>query len=335
MLHKPLIIRGDCSLDPESDFMECAKSRSTLSGRKFLQILFPISSQLCRLFFLALLLTGIASTAHAQIKVGISMKRSLFVVYEPILATITVTNLSGRDLVLRDSGVHHWFGFNIVTAQGRIIPPINPNYALAPLELGAGETVRRTVNLTPLYGIREPGLYRIKPLIYSENYEKYFSSQVVNVQIVEAQLIWHQTIGVPEGMEGSGELRTVKLLTHRGTKDKTLYVQMENSDEGIVYAIYRLGRLVQSQDPEVEIGTDNSIHVLQLAAPRTYLYSVVAANGDLLGQKRYVATRRPPHLRRLEDGSVGIVGGMEDIPSRLPEGLTAPPKLSDRPPGLP
>jgi hypothetical protein len=282
-----------------------------------------------------LLLLCIGSAAHAQIKVGISIKRSLFVVYEPIPATITITNLAGRDLVLRDAGVHHWFSFNIVSSQGMIIPPINPNYALEALELAAGETARRTVNITPLYGIREPGLYRIKPLIYSEEFEKYFSAQATNVQIVQGQLIWNQTIGVPEGMDGAGELRIVKLLTHRGSKDKNLYFQMENSNQGIVYAIYRLGRLVQSQDPEVVIGADNSVHVLQLAAPRTYLYSVIAANGDLLGQKRYVASKRPPHLNRMQDGSVGIVGGVEDVPNQSPGSMSAAPKLSDRPPGLP
>jgi hypothetical protein len=110
---------------------------------------------------------------------------------------------------------------------------------------------------------------------------------------------------------------------------------MENSDQGIVYAIYRLGRLVQSQDPEVIIGADNSVHVLQLAAPRTYLYSVIGANGDLLGQKRYVSSKRPPHLNRLEDGSVGIVGGVEDVPRQAPSSPSEVPKLSDRPPGLP
>jgi hypothetical protein len=157
----------------------------------------------------------------------------------------------------------------------------------------------------------------------------------VNVQIVEAQLIWSQKIGVPEGMEGAGELRMVKLLTHRGPKDKALYFQMENSDLGIVHAIYRLGRLVQSQDPEIVIDSNNGIHVLQLAAPRTYLYSVVGANGELLGQKRYVGSRRPPHLARMQDGSVGIIGGVEDVPRQLPPGVTEPPKLSDRPTGLP
>ena len=282
-----------------------------------------------------LVLIGLCSAANAQITVGISMQRSLYVVYEPIIATISVTNLAGRDLELRDSGVHHWFGFNIVTTHGRIVPPINPNYALASLRIAAGETVRRTLNLTPLYGIRAPGLYRIKPLIYSEDFSKYFSAQAANVQIVQGQLIWNQMIGVPSGMEGAGDLRMAKLLTHRGTKEKTLYFQMENSDEGIVYSMYRLGRLVQSQKPEVLIDSDNNVHVLQLAAPRTYIYSVMRANGELLGQKRYVASRRPTHLNRMADGSVGIVGGIEAVASQLPQGRTARPKLSDRPSELP
>ena len=70
--------------------------------------------------------------------------------YEPILATVVITNLSGRDLMMRD-GEAPWFGFQITTASRDLVPPLNPNYHLDSFELKAGNTVKRTVNLNTLF----------------------------------------------------------------------------------------------------------------------------------------------------------------------------------------
>src|SRR5262245_41295886 len=95
---------------------------------------------------LAALVTG----ASAQVNVNIEVKRRTYVRYEPLLATVTVSNLSGRDLLLED-GESPWFGFTILQGESQtLIPPRETNYTLDPLELKIGETVKRTVNLNQL-----------------------------------------------------------------------------------------------------------------------------------------------------------------------------------------
>ena len=56
----------------------------------------------------------VASVAHlsAQVRVDISFKRKLFVKYEPLVAVVTINNLSGRPLLLENTDNHRWFGFN-------------------------------------------------------------------------------------------------------------------------------------------------------------------------------------------------------------------------------
>jgi hypothetical protein len=277
----------------------------------------------------------LSGEAMAQIKVELSIKRRLFLVYEPIIATVAVTNLAGRDIVLEDKGVHRWFGFTIVTGEGGIVSPINVNYGIDPLLIPAGATVRRSVNLTPLYAIRSPGLYRIRAAIYGAEFDKYFPSPTDNIQVVQGHVLWQQNVGVPEGEEGAGEMRTVKLLNHRGAKQNTLYVQVENSDQGIVYGIYKLGRLLRAQEPQILLDSQNNIHILQVNAPKAYLYSKVSPNGEWLGQTSYLGTKSRPSLSRLPDGQVAIRGGKPDVPAQLPPGMTEAPKLSDRPAGIP
>ena len=112
-----------------------------------------------------LLLAGAAEQVAAQVRVDISFKRKLYVMYEPLIATVTINNLSGRPLLLENSDHHRWFGFNIETADGRIVPPINPDYALAPAAVGPGEKLTRSVNLTPLFPLHDFGLYRVKATV--------------------------------------------------------------------------------------------------------------------------------------------------------------------------
>jgi hypothetical protein len=83
--------------------------------------------------------------AYGQLSVDLQIKRRSYLRYEPLLATVAVTNLSGRDLTLRD-GDGQWFGFQIHTGEeSGLVPPRNTDYGLDPLEIKAGETVKRTV----------------------------------------------------------------------------------------------------------------------------------------------------------------------------------------------
>ena len=70
---------------------------------------------LCSLIFLA-------SSARAQIQVELKFKRVQYVAYEPVIATVQITNLAGRNIELRDGNGQHWFGFEITTNDGRFLP---------------------------------------------------------------------------------------------------------------------------------------------------------------------------------------------------------------------
>ena len=59
----------------------------------------------------ALLLLG--ATAQAQIQVELKFKRLQYIAHEPIIASITITNLAGRDVDLHDDSGQHWFGFEV------------------------------------------------------------------------------------------------------------------------------------------------------------------------------------------------------------------------------
>ena len=96
------------------------------------------------LIFLSLLL-GLGAKLHAQVKVEIKIAHRLYVAYEPILATVSITNLSGRDLELKDVDGNQWFGFQVLNLEDQPVAPRDLHYKLDPLVLEAGSTVKRTV----------------------------------------------------------------------------------------------------------------------------------------------------------------------------------------------
>jgi hypothetical protein len=283
-------------------------------------------------FFLFILCAAGWQPLHGQIAVELQIKRRTFIRYEPIIANVVVTNLSGRDLMLRD-GEAQWFGFQINTASKGIVAPRNPDYHLDPLELKAGTTVKRTVNLNTLFSLGEFGIYRIKAQIYSDELGKYFSSRVNNIEISEGQLLWQQTAGVPDGMPNAGKMHTVSLLLWQGPIRQQLYCRIEDRDAGIVYCTCELGNLVAEIQPEVQFDTANNVYILAFAGPKTYVLYKLSVNGEFLGLTRYDAPKSRPTLRRLADGTLQIVGGHRELAQT--DVARPVPKLSDRPPGLP
>lgn len=288
-----------------------------------------------RIFIFLTLLLALLPQLHAQLQIDLRVPRRLYVAYEPIIVTVGITNLSGHDITLQDADAQKWFSFQVTTTDERIVPPADLNYQLSPLNIAAGQSVKRSVNLTTLYPVNEFGLYHLKASIYFAETQKYISSQSSSFEVTDGKMVWHQTVGVPQGVEGEGTYRNISLLTYHGEKYNMLYIRVEDREHGVVYVTNALGRLLLSQDPQVVLDRANRIHVLHLCAANTYTYSRIGLNGEWLGQSTYNVVKARPALKKLPDGSVAVAGGKLDVPANPAPGAPAPPKLSDRPPGLP
>lgn len=279
--------------------------------------------------------------AQAQIDVQMKLSRRLYMAYEPIIATVSITNRTGRDVVFDEFEGKQWFGFQISTADNRPVPPRDPDYQLTPLSVPAGQSVKRSVNLVALYPITDFGLYRIRATVFYSEMNRYFSSAPSSVEISEGKLMWQQTVGIPTGEPNAGGLRIYKLLSFRQPKDNMLYVRVEDQEEGAIYGVYAIGHLIMGQEPQIQLDGRNRLHVLQLVAPKTFVHTRIGINGEWFGQTTYTTLRTRPQLRRAESGEIAVVGGQMDVPVAQPvhgapgAAGQAPPKLSDRPPGMP
>jgi hypothetical protein len=275
----------------------------------------------------------LSSSAVAQIQVELKFPRVQYIAYEPVIANLTITNLAGRDVELRDNGSQTWFGFEVAGNEGRSLPQIS-NVGTEPIRVAAGQRVTRKINLTPLYGVRDLGTYRVRAHIYFADLNKFCYSATKVFEITDARPIWQKTVGVPPEESASGNVRTYSLMTNRFPDHTSLYVRVEDKDAGMVYATYSLGQVIAFDQPQAEFDRSNQLHVLYCAAPRKWSYARVGLNGKLLSRASFSETKTRPRLVHSQDGVIKVAGGMMDTPVSQAT-RDAAPKLSARPPNAP
>jgi hypothetical protein len=272
-----------------------------------------------------------AAQAKAQIQIDLKFSRLQFIAYEPVVATLGITNLAGRDIDLHDAEGQAWFGFEVTGSEGQPIGPISPASSQGPLRIEAGKRVTQKINIGNLFPVHDFGTYHVRAHIYFSDLNKYFYSPARVFEVTDARPIWQQTVGLPDPSAGPGNTRTYSLMTNRFPDHTALYVRVEDRDRNVVFATYSLGRAIAFGDPQEQIDQSNQLHVLHCSAPRTWSYSLVGLNGELLSHAIYMETKSRPHLVRAGDGVVEVHGGMQNLPASAGAPEMNIPKLSDRP----
>ena len=221
----------------------------------------PCRSSRCWALYLILfgaLLVSI-STLQAQIQVDLKVSRRSYILYEPLIATVTITNNAGRDITLADEQGQQWFNVEVSRLGGDMVPPYSPDYQLHPLVVPAGKSLQRQIDLTPLFPIREMGTHRLRANIYFADLDRFFYSNYVTFDLTDGKLIWRESVGVPGTTD---EVRQVSLLTHQLADRMLLYVRVRDENGNNVYTTQSLGRLViTGREPQEFFDRNNVLHV--------------------------------------------------------------------------
>lgn len=276
-----------------------------------------------------LLLLSFVGAAFGQVQVDLKFRRLQYIAYEPLLATVAITNRAGRDIDLRNADGQEWFGFEVTRNEGESVGGAK-SAEMPPLHVGMGETVTQKINLTPLFPMEDFGNYHVRAHVYFADLGRYYYSPARVVEVTSARPIWKQSVGVPDASSESGRTRTYSLMTNRFSDHTSLYVRVEDEGRGMVYATYPLGRIISFDEPHAEIDRANKLHVLYCSAPRTWAYAKVGLNGELLAHSTLLETTTRPHFRRSDNGEVVLAGGATETAAAA-QAVRNVPRLSTRP----
>src|SRR4051812_19562341 len=87
------------------------------TGLSFVRVLIPL-----------LVFCGCTAPLFAQLNVSLEIKRRVFIANEPVIATVTIVNNTGHDILLADTEEGgQWFSFQILANEGRLVRARNPN----------------------------------------------------------------------------------------------------------------------------------------------------------------------------------------------------------------
>ena len=275
-----------------------------------------------------------APAAHAQVQVDLKLSRRAYILYEPLIATVTITNNAGRDITLEDAPNTPWLAFEVNQINGSMVQPYSNDYQLKPLTIPAGQSLQRKIDITPSFPIREFGTHRVRANIYFAEVDRYYSSNFATFDLTDGKLIWRQTVGVPGS---SDDVRQVSLMTHQLPDKMLLYVRVRDEEGNNVYITRALGRMIiTGRAPQEMFDAGNNLHVLQESMPGVFTYSNVDIDGRSVAQKTFVRQGKSrPTLVKEASGNVAVRGGQPQVAAATAVGPQDGPKLSDRPAGLP
>ena len=285
-----------------------------------------------RLLALCLLLAALLP-ASAQLDITLDMKRHIFLRGEAIEASVSIRNLTGHEVTLRDTEGHPWFSFEIFRGSDTPVGPHELDYKNAPLTLLNGDTVTRKVNLLQLYPINELASYKVRAAVYFFETKKFLLSDEMKIDISDGRKVWSRTVGVPDGKPGAGEYHEFSLLTFQTPKELTLYARIEDQKTGTCLGTYPMGRIMQGAAPSGEFDESNTLYALHNSGPSQYALSKLGVNGEWLGQTMWSASKGVPSMRKKPDGTMVIVGASRQQTPAI--GGPPVPKISDRPVTLP
>lgn len=284
-----------------------------------------------RALFLLLLLTA---CAHAQFNVTVSLPRTNYLALEAISASVSVTNLSGSDVVLGGPGRSSWLSFDITDSTGHSVPVEVAADEL--IQIPPGSSIQRQIVVTDAYSPTEMGNYGLTARVLHSPTQQYYVSNRVRFNITDAKPIWEQTFGMPEGYKNVGKVRKYSLSIFRDVDSSSLYFRLIDEASGLRLQTYRLGPVSLIYDPQITVDRENRLQVLFLAMPKIFTHVIIKPDGALFKRGYYREQEGSrPQLARAANGDTRVIGGEYFDPSAPPpKAKNSGRGVSERPPGL-
>ena len=271
----------------------------------------------------------LAGSAHGQLVSSLRLSKSQYVAGEPVIAIVTITNHSGRDLVLQAQNRVPWMDFLIRNLNGR--PVTSPqNTTFGALKIGAGQSMAREVDLTQHFRLFEPGSFSVAAVVRMPGGQAGdTATNRVVFNLDPGRLYWSQKVGIASK---PGQTREFRVLNFSGEQKSQLYAQVIDNRTGMPLNTFLMGESLSLRKPTVTVDRNQRLHVLFLATPTMYLHCEVDSDGRLLNRQIHQrGAQGDPMLMTSTTGAVGVANSIPYDPKAVAAAKAKARKASDRP----
>lgn len=271
-----------------------------------------------------------ASLSQAQISATLALAKNEHLTGEPVIAVVTVTNYSGRDLVFQSDGRLQWLDFIVKTASGN---PVNPKGKglFGPMKIKAGQTLAREVDLSQYFMLSQSGNFNACAVISNPQDKNGTGTSTNKVFFNQSagRPYWTQKVGVSTG---GNRTREYRLLFFSGDSKTRLYTQIVDGNTGQFVTTFSLGDALMIRQPVVTVDRQQRMHVLYLATPTMWVHCAVNTDGKIVERQIHQrAAVGEPQLLTFGDGSVKVANSIPYDAKAAAEAKSKTRKASDRP----
>ncbi len=264
-------------------------------------------------------------SASAQVSVEVTQEQNQFLPAESMPLTVKITNRSGQDLRLGRG--ESWLTFSVQAGSGVVVPKLGDVPVEGEFVLESSRVVTLHVDLAPYFALTRPGHYSVTATMQLKDWNENVRSQPKGFDIIEGGKLWEQAVGVPNsgsGSNGPPEIRKFILQQANYLKSQLrLYVRLTDATGARTFRVFPIGRMVSFGRPEPQVDMFSNLHLLYQEGPRTFSYTVINPEGEIIAHRTYDYGDKRPRLQPDAEGKILVTGGVrrlspDDIPPSKP-----------------
>jgi hypothetical protein len=271
-------------------------------------------------------------SASAQVTVDVVLDQEQFLPSETLPVAVRITNRSGQPLHLGTDA--DWLTFGVEAVSGPMVVKKADVPVQGEFDLASSQVATKRVDLAPYFALTRQGSYRVTAMVHIKDWNAEIPSPPRTFDVIDGAKLWSQTFGlpVPAGVTNRPpEVRKYTLEEANYLRSQLrMYVQVSDESETHFFKVRAIGPMVSFSQPEAQLDRLSLLHVLYQSGARTFTYSVVNPDGDIVWQEIYDYFDTRPRLHTDDDGNITVLGGGRRVkPDNTP--VIKPPELAPAP----
>ena len=263
-----------------------------------------------------------APWVSAQVSVDLALDQDQFLPGESLVVGVRITNFSGQTLQLGKD--NDWLHIMLEGRDNYVVPTTTQLPVRGEFDVESSKIVTRRVDVAPCFALTRPGRYTLRATVKLKDWDKELISKPKSFDVIAGTTLWEQDVGVsdPAASNRPPEVRKYALQQAIHLKRMKLYVRVTDQAGSRVFRVFPIGPLISFSSPEHQIDKSSNLHVLYQTGAKSFNYSVINPDGNLLIRQTYEYTDTRPTLRIDREGRIYMGGGnrritSDDIPPPL------------------
>lgn len=248
----------------------------------------------------------------SAVTVDLTLDQEQFLASEDLRVAVRITNRSGQTLQFGKN--EDWLTFTVDARDQYVVSQLGDVPVVGEFSLSSSERGIKRVNLTPYFDYRQPGRYQVTASVKIPHWDKEITSKPAVFDIVAGTTLKEIDFGIPTTATNTApEMRKYILQQAAYLKQMRLYLRLTDSTGSSVLKIFPIAPMHSFSKPEAQIDKSSNLHVLHQMGARSFNYSVINPDGDVIRHQIHDYTVTRPVLRTDAEGNIFVSGGAQRL----------------------